>query len=228
MFLGIDEAGRGCVIGPLVMAGVAAHSQKELMELGARDSKLLVPSSREKIYDRIISRCSYAIERIEADELNRFMRRHSLNEIEARYAAKILDNLITGIIESEKTRRTEKVRVFIDSPDPVPLKFKNRILKYLKCDMSNVNMSIELVVENKADVNYPVASAASVLAKVTRDMEIERIKKEIGHDFGSGYTSDPLTKEYLKEHFLDKTIRPYIRKRWATIDRLCQPKIFDF
>ncbi|MCD6279562.1 ribonuclease HII [Candidatus Micrarchaeota archaeon] len=224
MFIGIDEAGRGCVIGPLVIAGLISNSQTKLKNLGARDSKLLVPSSRKKLYDLISTRYDYAVEYIYADELNDIMKRYSLNEIEAMYAAKLLDKLIPVVRQSRDNNNHDKIKVFIDSPDPVPKKFENRILKYVKSGLSDV----EFIVENKADVNYPVASAASIIAKVSRDMEIERIKKEVNYDFGSGYTSDPMTTKYLKHHFLDKNIRPYIRKRWSTIDNLRQPKIFDF
>ena len=81
---------------------------------------------------------------------------------------------------------------------------------------------MKLVLEHKADLNYPVVSAASILAKVTRDAEIEKIKKEIGVDFGSGYMSDPRTSEFLKKNY--KKYPEIFRKSWAPYQKIIGAK----
>jgi len=80
--------------------------------------------------------------------------------------------------------------VILDSPS-------NNIKAYKSYVQHRLNHKAEIQAEHKADLNYPVVSAASILAKVTRDKEIEEIKKQIGVDFGSGYMSDPRTAEFL-------------------------------
>jgi len=249
MYIGVDEAGRGCVIGPLVISGVFTHSLENLKGLGVKDSKLLSPISRTRLYHKLIIDYDYSVESITATTLNRLMKKHSLNEIEAMYVAKIVDSLLVSIHdgkvrenkekskdksmakdkskgspESEDKESRDKVTVYIDCPDTITSMFEKRLFKYLTKDTSGV----DFVIEHKADVNYPPASAASIIAKVTRDMEIERIKKEVGYEFGSGYSSDPQTIGYLEKHLMDKNIKPYIRTKWATVDRLLQPKIMEF
>ena len=103
----------------------------------------------------------------------------NLNWLEADKSAEILDNLNPN-------------KAIIDAPGNNIEKYRVYLLKKLK------NKDIKLVLEHKADLNHPVVSAASILAKVTRDTEIELLKKELGIDFGSGYMTDPKTVEFLK------------------------------
>ncbi len=55
---GLDEAGRGPVFGPLVVAALVCHTTAlpELADLGVRDSKALAPRRRERIYDALVGR----------------------------------------------------------------------------------------------------------------------------------------------------------------------------
>lgn len=82
-----------------------------------------------------------------------------------------------------------------------------------------IHQYVKIISEHKADVKYPIVSAASILAKVVRDQEIEIIKKEIGVDFGSGYAADPITIKFVKAHWENK-LAQYIRKSWGTIREL--------
>src|SRR3990167_4128053 len=90
--------------------------------------------------------------------------------------------------------------------------------------MGNRYNEMEIVAENKADVNYPVVSAASILAKVTRDNLIEDLKKKHKIDFGSGYTSDPLTQKFIAENWSNAKYSELIRKQWETFKRLKEDK----
>ena len=83
-----------------------------------------------------------------------------------------------------------------------------------------IKTKTKVTAEHKADYNYPIVSAASIIAKVTRDAEIEKIKKKVGFNFNSGYSSDVITRKYLEENYDNPILDPYIRKRWSTYQRL--------
>jgi ribonuclease HII len=153
--------------------------------------------------------CKVSTTHISAKEITELMDKYSLNEIEAIFISKLVKD-------------TDAQTLFVDSPDNVPANFAKRIRKYLK------GKKLKIVSENKADVNHPIVAAASVIAKVQRDAQIEKIKKEMGENFGSGYTSDPNTIEFLKKRLNDKELQPYLRHKWATLKRLGQKKISDF
>ncbi len=206
--VGIDEAGRGPIIGPMVVAGVAIDDKDEqkLIELGVKDSKLLSPRQRESMFDKIkkiakdhkiiIIPPSEIDEAINSANLN-------LNKLEnIKYA------MITNYLKPEK--------VILDCPS-------NNIIEFVKFFEMNLTIeNLDVVAEHKADVTYPVVSAASILAKVTRDREIEKIKKQLGVNFGSGYPADPITAEFVKKNY-DK-YPDIMRKTWETYKRVVSNK----
>jgi ribonuclease HII len=201
------------VIGPLVicLATVEQEKEAELKKIGVKDSKLLTPKRREQLFGKITSICNeFVVMKTTANSLNEDMKRISLNEIEAVEFANALSLL-----------KMPPEIVYIDSPDTVAKRFCTRIRKYHKGNE-------ELICEHKADFNYPICSAASIIAKVERDAVIGEIKKELGCDFGSGYTSDDRTIDFLKKNFHRAEIHKYIRKEWETIDKLKQRKLDDF
>jgi len=205
MFLGgVDEAGRGPVLGPMVMAIVIATKEQEekFIGLGVKDSKELKVSKRLELFDKIkdISEES-AVAIIEPDDLNKLMPRHSLNEIEAMYIADLLNSL-----------KSRPDLLFVDSPDSIESNFSKRIIKY--CEKK-----IDIRSEHYADTNYPVVSAASILAKVTRDREIDRLKEEFG-ELGSGYSHDEVTRKFLSKWVEEKGSLPSCaRAHWETSKR---------
>ena len=206
---GIDEAGRGAVIGPLVIAGVTINKKDiiKLTELNIKDSKMLTKNQRENLFPKILSiATSYRIEIIHPQEIdNAVMGNNSLNlnKLEANYTAKIINLLNPD-------------EVIIDCPSNNILTYKEYFIRFIE------KREIKILLEHKADINYPIVSSASIIAKVTRDDEIEKIKKKINIDFGSGYPSDPLTKEFLKGNI---TKHPDIfRKSWSTVRRINKTK----
>lgn len=212
MIIGIDEAGRGCIIGPMVICAAAINPMEEykLKELGVRDSKKLSPHQRENLYGKVGKLCKYTTVKITAEELNALMDRHNLNEIEAMKIAQAIDQLaIRG------------ATAYVDSPDNVPSKFAGRIVKYLKT-------RTEIVSENGADDTYVIVGAASIIAKVTRDREIEKIKKETGLEFNSGYTSDPVTQKFIHHRKDYPALEPYLRTKWSTLRTEKQKKLSEF
>jgi ribonuclease HII len=204
---GLDEAGRGSVLGPLVVAGVSASVEtlKELEELGVKDSKLLTPESRSCLYVHIVRLASVVhFVLIETEEIDRYVwfgtRRRKLNFLEAMHMAKVIPRL--GADE-----------VFVDAPDTNAPMFTTELSGML-------DPCPRIVAEHKADRNYVIVSAASVIAKVERDRAVEELREQHG-DFGSGYPSDPQTIAFLKEWVRREGSRPpFSRKSWKTWDRV--------
>ncbi len=182
----------------MVMAGVLVDEEgsDSLKSLGVKDSKLLSQKRRVALYKRIIPVVKkYKIVVIGPKEIDDALDSNdlNLNWLEAHTSAKIINEL-----------KPEKI--IIDCPSNNVVAYKSYLMKLLG------NRKIEAVVEHKADVNYVECSAASILAKVTREAEIERIKKEVG-DFGSGYLADPKTIKFFDENF--EKHPGIFRKTWA-------------
>ena len=198
---GIDEAGRGPVIGPLVIAG-ACLSKKELYQLeriGVKDSKLLSPSQRKKLFFQISSiLSSYEILTIQPSEVDAAVFANekglNLNWLEAQKTALIINKL-------------HPQKAIVDCPSTNIPAYTTYLRNHLE------DKRIQLLCEHKADATYVICAAASILAKVTRDEEVEKIKKELGIDFGSGYPSDPKTVAFLQKYW---NKYEFFRKSWSS------------
>lgn len=218
---GVDEAGRGSVLGPLVVAGVSIDESKvpELVSLGVKDSKLLSPKKRRFLYrkiKRVATKVAY--ERLLPKEIDEVVfkgeRLFRLNYLEAKTIASILYRLRFD-------------RAYVDCCDTNQRRFGDLISdlialkRGLVFSLGERNPFVEKIVsEHHADRNYPVVSAASIIAKVTRDSFISRLRKSHG-EFGSGYPSDPFTISYLKRCYEISNEFPEItRLSWATIRRI--------
>jgi len=201
LIAGVDEAGRGPALGPMVMAIVVASKEQEeqIVSLGVKDSKELSLEKRAELFEKIPGLCEeYVVAVIEPAEINKLMERHSLNEIEAMKIAEMINSL-----------KSKPEMVFVDSPDTIQENFSKRIKKYC-------SKSLTIKSEHFADRNYPLSSAASVLAKVSRDNAIEELKKEFG-DIGSGYPHDPKTIAFIKAWVKEKKeLPPMARDKWQT------------
>jgi ribonuclease HII len=204
---GIDEAGRGSVIGPIVIAGVLLDERglSDLSTIDIKDSKLLSPRRREWFFNRIenlaLNRCLMHISTREIDKVVKYGKRHyKLNWLEAKSMAKLITILEPDV-------------VFVDASDVSPDRFKQNIKK-------NTSFEVKIISEHKADIKYPVVSAASIVAKVERDRIINELRNRHGH-LGSGYPSDPKTIRFLKNW--KKTAESYpdfVRKSWKTLQRI--------
>jgi len=214
--LGIDEAGRGALIGPLVIAGLLIKKSKEkkLKELGVKDSKKILPKKRIEI-DKEIKKIAddYIILKISSKQLNKEMEKRNLNEIEITRIAQIINSFWI-----------RKPKVFIDAIETNTEKFRNKILKKLK------NKDIEIITENFADEKFVIVGGASILAKVERDKEISKLHKECGF-FGSGYPSDERTVKFLKKIDRNK-YNEIVRLKWITSENILkernQKKLLDY
>lgn len=206
MICGVEDAGRGPVLGPLVMAGCLIDEKQNsyFKDIGVKDSKLLTPRKREELFSKIIDACKgHKIILVPPDEIDgRNGNGLNLNELEAVKAAEIINYL-------------KPDKAIIDCPS-------NNIKAWKEYVRGHLNIKPELVVEHKADVNHLVVGAASILAKVTRDREVETIKRKIGIDFGSGYLTDPKTQKFMEECFEDH--KALFRHNWAPIKKKLEGK----
>ncbi|MBZ2165248.1 MULTISPECIES: ribonuclease HII [Methanobacterium] len=198
--VGIDEAGRGSVLGPLVVCGVAILEErlKYLDRLKLRDSKKISPKRRVVLSRKIrkIAECHPV--HISATDIDLLRSKDiNLNEIE-----KIAMRKIIGDSNPDVS--------YIDCIDVKPERFKNEIEKFQN--------NLKVVAEHGADDKYAIVSAASIVAKVERDMEINKIKKEF-KDIGSGYPSDPKTISFLKNTPYND-LPDFVRRSWATVERM--------
>ncbi|MBW2969461.1 ribonuclease HII [Candidatus Woesearchaeota archaeon] len=205
---GVEEAGRGPVIGPLVMCGVLIDEKDEdkLIAIGAKDSKLLTPKTREILFDQIKGMVKeYKIIIIPPAEIDKTLlsKDSNLNWLEADTSITLINALKPDV-------------AILDCPSTNITAYRDYVKTKLK------NKKIKVIAEHKADVKYPVVSAASILAKVTRDREIEKLKKKIGMDFGSGYPSDARTQGFLKKHYKD--FPDIFRKTWSSYKRIAGDK----
>jgi len=214
LILGIDDSGRGPVIGPMVLAGclITEELSCEFKEKGVKDSKMLTAKKREALA-KIIKEKAIAYHVVQADptEIEMKMKNGTnLNDLEAIKAAEIINKLNKG---------TEPIKVILDCPSPNRKAWEIYLRRFV-----NNKDNLDFVVEHKADVNYPSVSAASILAKTTRDAEIEKIKKKIGVDFGSGYPADPLTCKFLRDYSQKHENDGIFRKTWQTWKDVCKER----
>jgi len=209
LICGADESGRGPVIGPLVVCGVLIDDRDEskLKRIGVKDSKLLSAKKREELFPKIQKIAKdykviiVPVKQVDAALASEEM---NLNKLEAQKMAEIINSL-------------NPEKIIVDCPsNNIP-----QFVTYLMTHLKDKDIS-KIVAEHKADVKYLIVAAASILAKVTRDREIEKIKKKIGINFGSGYPSDPRTVEFLKENW--SKYPSIFRKEWATYKEVIKSK----
>ena len=204
---GIDEAGRGPIIGPLVLCGVVIHEGEEqaLLELGVKDSKLLSPKQRERIAEILKKKYSYHLVEVPPAEIDAAVQgaNTNLNWLEADKAAEVINTL-------------KPEHVVLDCPSPNIKAFTNYILERV------TNKKTVLHCAHHADRDFPVVGAASIIAKVTRDARIAELKKKIGVDFGSGYIADPTTAAFLQKYW--NKYSEIFRHSWAPYEKIIQQK----
>ena len=199
---GIDEAGKGPVIGPLVVCGIMVDEKDipKLREIGVKDSKLLTPRARESLAEQLERFVKYSFQVITPQEIDEAMRSESsnLNWLEAVKIAMIINDL-------------KPDRAILDCPSNNIESYK----KYLKVYINDPKL--DLHASHKAESKFEVVAAASILAKTMREREVAAIKAAIGLDFGSGYPADPRTKEFIEMHADNHP--DIFRHEWATMKR---------
>jgi len=208
---GVDEAGRGCIIGPLVVAGVLVKEENlpVLRQLGVKDSKLLSPKKREALFTEVTRLAEkHHVVKLLPSEIDRAVeckrKLHKLNRLEAQTMTKIINVL-------------KPDEAYVDAADVLEERFKQHI-------QEGLTVKAKIISRHKADKLYPVVSAASIIAKVERDKEIEALKKVYG-DFGSGYLSDKKTLRLLKQWIQTHPEYPScVRQSWKTAKQVKNEK----
>jgi len=204
---GVDDAGRGPIIGPLVVAGVLLDEKDlpKLMDLGVRDSKRLSPDRREELAAEIkhlALKCH--VEMLPPAEIDRVVetgkKLHKLNRLEAQTMAKVITILRPDV-------------TYVDASDVFADRFKQHIAE-------NLTFKVQIISEHKADAKYPIVSAASIIAKVERDGALSALQERYGN-MGCGYPTDPNTIKFLERWIRTFGSYPdFVRKSWKPAKRL--------
>jgi len=207
MICGIDEAGRGPVIGPMVVAAVwiEEEDEKKLVEIGIKDSKKVAKRKRESLARYIMENFHYEMTIVTPDNIDVLRETMTMNELEAYIFANLANKKFATIY-------------YIDAASTNEKEFEEMVRKNLKFDS-------EIVCEHEADSRYPVVSAASIVAKVERDRQIKGIAKmlenKLDMPLGSGYPSDKRTINFIKAWIKKyKELPPYTRHSWDTIRKI--------
>jgi ribonuclease HII len=204
---GVDDAGRGPIIGPLVIAGVLLEEKDLplLQSLGVKDSKLLSPHRREQLAAEIkkiaIKWHIISLPPSKIDDIvTNGKKLHKLNRLEAHTMAEVITVLKPDI-------------AYVDASDVLADRFGKHIEEKLP-------FKIKIISEHKADRNYVAVSAASILAKVERDRIIKELASEYG-EIGSGYVTDPKTVKFLEDWMRKHDSYPdFVRKSWKPAKKL--------
>lgn len=203
---GVDEAGRGPMIGPMVVCGVLLEPDdlSRLKRMGAKDSKTLSPRRRAELSEAIRNIASKVeLEIVSAHDIDTLRKKITLNEIEVRAFTTILKKL-------------NPREAYLDAADVKADRFGTTIGE--RSGLSKLGCKI--ISEHKADATYPIVSAASIIAKHKRDSMIETLHHEYG-DFGSGYPSDPKTVDFVKGYIIEnKSLPLFVRTSWESVKKL--------
>lgn len=202
---GVDEAGRGSIIGPLVVAGISIRETKIalLSEMGVRDSKALTPKTRAQLFGEIMKVVdSVCIRKVNPVEVDNSVSLRGLNRLEAKVMASVINNI--GADE-----------VYVDCCDINPERYRDYIAQHLSCSPKVHSM-------HHADAINVVVSAASIVAKITRDHEVEQIRKRY-RAIGSGYPSDDRTMRFIRRWVKKNGSAPeFARKSWKPLRLLLE------
>ena len=203
---------KGPVLGPMVLCGICYFKSTllSLSEIGVKDSKKLSPKKRSELAEVLKRDCySYKIVVVNSQEIdNRKTKRITLNQLEELKMAVIINNLKPDII-------------YIDAADVNEKRFGNSIKRLLHYNPKKI------ISEHKADDTYPIVSAASIIAKDTRDTIINELKLEYG-EIGSGYPSDERTTTFLRNWIIKNKKAPkFARKTWKTTKKILQNTVSE-
>ena len=214
--IGVDEAGRGPVIGPLVVCAVRIPNMdlKILEEMGVKDSKKINKAKRKKIFESITENCKKGKWKIStiicsASEIDKEMKKSNLNQLEVKLFAKAIEEI--GLFK-------KIIHINVDACDVDEIRFGKNIEKTLGERWDNT----EIISKHKMDEIDLVTATASIMAKVTRDSEIEKLNDSTDFEIGSGYPSDLTTRNAVKKMIENKFLHNELRWSWKTVkDMIC-------
>lgn len=201
MQFGVDEAGKGPVLGSMFAAAVVADP--EALPDGIDDSKNLSAASRESLTEHLaadpgveIGVAEIPVARIDAPDTD-------MNTLTVEAQAEALSQV-----------DVEGLAGYVDAGDADAERFGRRVGERIAADA-------RITAEHSADERYPLVGAASVIAKVRRDAHVEALAEEYGRDLGSGYPSDSTTREFLETYLAETGELPACaRHSWKTCEEL--------
>jgi ribonuclease HII len=197
---GVDEAGRGSIVGPLVVAGIGIRESKIalLYKMGIKDSKALNPKARARLFGEIMKVVdSVCIHKIDPVEVDGSVSLRGLNRLEAKVMASVINTI--GADEA-----------YVDCCDVNPQRYR----EYMECHLT---CKTKLHSMHHADAINMVVSAASIIAKIIRDEEIQHIRSKYG-SIGSGYPSDERTMRFIRDWVAKNGSAPeFTRKSWKPL-----------
>ncbi len=205
--VGVDEAGRGSWLGPLVVGAFAVDASRvaDLRSLGARDSKELSPRARERAYDALVEVGAASSVELDPAEIDRHVALGQLNELEARAFGELLRPCAPAV-------------AYVDACDVDERRFGRRVA-------ARAGVGVRVIARHRADRTYPVVGAASIVAKVRRDRRIAELERELGRPIGSGYPSDPATIAAVRALVAPGAERPaWLRSSWSTTTRVLRSR----
>lgn len=212
MICGVDEAGKGSVLGPMVIAAVGCMQMDDLAALGVDDSKKLTRESRERINTILREQFPFSVIVRSAEDIDLLRQSMTMNEIVARAHAEALDALSC-------------TTAYLDACDVNEKRYEETVLSF---SISGCT----IIARHKADALYPPVSAASIVAKVERDHLVTELAEVYGN-IGSGYPSDPVTIAFLQDYIRTQNRPPPIaRSSWETVKQIIyrknQRSLLDF
>ncbi|MFX1534553.1 MAG: ribonuclease HII [Promethearchaeota archaeon] len=234
LIAGIDEAGRGPIFGPLIIAGVTFLKEKipKLSGYGIKDSKQLSAKKREELSKIIKDEAkSYCLIKITPQEIDQALKSDTdnLNKLEIRKFFEIIQKLNSDVFYVDAVSKPASFSSVFKSYSQKVGKSCFTINNIQKTPYTGQGQVLHLpedekiiIVENKADTIYPIVGAASILAKVERDQIIAELSQKFG-DLGSGYPSDPHTRDFLlknKNNLHQPEFQELIRFQWKTVQKL--------
>lgn len=176
-------------------------SDEPLKQIKVRDSKKLSAKKREELAEKIRSIARVEVVEISAEEIDAMREDITMNELEARIFATILERL-------------QPTEAYLDAADVDEDNFEKMVRSHTCC-------SARIFSRHKADDTFPVVSAASIVAKVVRDSRIREIEKELGESIGSGYSHDPRTIAFIERWVRrNGSCPPHTRRSWDTAQNI--------
>lgn len=207
---GVDEAGRGSIIGPLVVAGVSVRESRleELRNMGVRDSKKLTAKARARLSGEIVKVVDVVcVHKVGPDKVDESVMLRGLNRLEAEVMASVIDRI--GAQE-----------VYVDCCDVNTTRYRERIERCLTSSPKKLHSM------HHADATNIAVSAASIIAKITRDHEIQEIRSKYGPEIGSGYPADKTTMGFIRKWVIENGEAPeFARRSWKPLRQMMEQRI---
>ena len=218
---GIDDATKCPCIGSIFVSGVVADTKtiRYWKKIGVKDSKLIAPKKRFKLAE-IIKESAAAFNIQEVTPAMIDDKRFNLNDWEMLIVCKIAQELKkqSDIYTMHVDNWEVNTSLFAKRFNALSHQYENDIIRQhnLLLD-TNVLSTLCFMPEHRADENYVVVGAASILSKTSSDLQYAKYK-EIYGDFGSGSPADPKTRLFVWQH--RKNPLPIIRTSWNTFKML--------